>query len=90
MPSFESLADERHLALAERHRNLFGPLAPVLNTYAEGVYDGVRLVAALADEGSLRPGLLAPAVARSLGRTGAHGQRVHLARADGLGFDVVA
>jgi urea transport system substrate-binding protein len=90
MPSFESLGDERHLALAERHRDLFGPLAPVLNTYAEGVYDGVRLVAALADEGSLRPGLLAPAVARSLGRTGAHGQRVHLARADGLGFDVVA
>jgi ABC-type branched-subunit amino acid transport system substrate-binding protein len=90
MPSFESLTDDRHLGLAERHRDLFGPLAPVLNTYAEGVYDGLRLVAALADEGSLRAGLLGPAVARAVGRSAGGSPRVHLARANGLGFDVVA
>ena len=90
MPSFESLRDERHLGLAARHRDLFGPGAPVLNTYAEGVYDGLRLVAALAEEGSLRPELLAPAAARAIGRSGGGAARVHLARADGLGFHVVA
>lgn len=87
MSSFESLAEERHVGLAERHRALLGPQAPVLDTYAEGVYDGIRLVAALSAEGSLRPELLAAGVARALDRgRGA----VHLARADGLGFDVVA
>ncbi len=90
MPSFESLRDERHLGLAARHRDLFGPGAPVLNTYAEGVYDGIRLVAALADVDGLHPGLLGPAVARTLGRSDGASARVHLARADGLGFDVVA
>jgi ABC-type branched-subunit amino acid transport system substrate-binding protein len=90
MPSFESLSDDRHLGLAERHRDLFGPRAPVLDAYAEGVYDGIRLVAALAGEGSLRPRLLGPAVARAVVRSGGASPRVHLARADGLGFDIVA
>ena len=54
------------------------------------MYDGVRLVAALADEGSLRADLVGPAAARTAGRAGATNGRVHLARAEGLGFDVVA
>ncbi len=86
MSSFESLTDDRHVGLAERHRAVFGPLAPVLNSYAEGVYDGVQLVAALAAEGSLAPELLA----RAAGRIGTGDGGIHLARADGLGFDVVA
>ena len=90
MSSFESLTDDRHLGLAQRHRELFGAQAPVLNTYAEGVYDGVRLVAALADEGSLRADLVGPAAARTAGRAGATNGRVHLARAEGLSFAVVA
>ena len=53
MSSFASLQDDRRLALAERHRTVLGPQAPVLGTYAEGVYEGVQLVAALATEAAL-------------------------------------
>ena len=45
MSSFVSMTDERHLRLAERHASLLGPQAPVLDSYAEGVYDGLHLVA---------------------------------------------
>ena len=50
MSSFVSLAEERHQALAERYATLFGPQAPVLDTYAAGIYDGLHLVAALAND----------------------------------------
>jgi ABC-type branched-subunit amino acid transport system substrate-binding protein len=55
MSSFATLDDDRRLDLLERHRALFGPEAPVLDTYAEGVYDGVRLVAQLAPAAPTRP-----------------------------------
>ncbi len=87
MPSFTTLQDERRLGLAERYGAVMGPQAPVLDTYAEGVYDGVRLVGALAGEGSLRVDGLAEACART---RGAIGPEVHLARAAGLEFTVLA
>lgn len=90
MPSFASLSDERHLGLAERHARLLGPTAPVLNNYAEGVYDGLRLVTRLAATGELRRELR-----RELLGVGGRGPQtapapqVHLARADGLDLAVV-
>ncbi len=87
MPSFASMTDDRHLGLVERHAALLGPRAPVLDTYAEGVYDGLRLVARLATEGALRPDRLVAAAAGS--PDVAHARRVHLARADGLALTVV-
>lgn len=87
MPSFASLADERYQSLAERYFSLFGPQAPLLDTYAAGVYDGLHLLASLANESRLRPDrtLAASAGRRAGGRPGG----VHLARADGLDFSVV-
>jgi ABC-type branched-subunit amino acid transport system substrate-binding protein len=89
MSSFASLTDDRHLALAARHRALLGPEGPVLDSYAVGVYDGLHLVAALAEQRLLRPDLVGPAARRALAGDAAWGG-VHLARADGLSFDVVA
>lgn len=87
MPTFASLDDERHAGLAERHARVLGPAAPVLNDYAVGVYDGLRLVAHLAEHGRLRPELLGGGarVAAVEAPTG----RVHLARADGLDLGIV-
>ncbi|HEY0400381.1 MAG TPA: ABC transporter substrate-binding protein, partial [Blastococcus sp.] len=73
MPSFvagDDDADEHQLALQERHARRSGPGAPVVCAYARGVYDGVRLAAALAGGRSLRS---RPVAAR-------------LAHADGLAF----
>ncbi|WP_209306279.1 ABC transporter substrate-binding protein [Blastococcus sp. CT_GayMR19] len=73
MPSFaasEDASDEGQLALQERHARRSGPRAPVICAYARGVYDGVRLAAALADG---RPAARASAGPR-------------LGRADGLVF----
>lgn len=86
MSSFATLGDERRLGLEERYHALHGPLAPVLDAYAESVYDGVRLVAALAVDHDLSPDRVVPASRRLLA---AHGRAVHLARAEGLGFGAV-
>ncbi|TDD31020.1 acetamidase regulator [Actinomadura sp. KC06] len=53
MRSFAGQGDERRIALAERHRAVFGPSGPVLDAYAEGCYDGVHLLVALAATGVL-------------------------------------
>ncbi|GLZ39290.1 ABC transporter substrate-binding protein [Actinokineospora sp. NBRC 105648] len=99
MRSFAGQGDERRIALAERHRALFGGRAPVLDAYAEGCYDGVHLVAALAASGGLHAagaqiataGLLATTdrgawSAAPLGPPRAGG---FLARADGLDLTVI-
>jgi hypothetical protein len=73
MPSFaagDDGPDEGQLALQERHARWSGPTAPVVCAYARGVYDGVRLAAALAG-GRRMPAGRPPA---------------RLARADGLAF----
>lgn len=73
MPSFATAGDgtdDHQVALQERHARRSGPDAPVVCAYARGVYDGVRMAAALAGGGtprSRRPG-------------------ARLARADGLVF----
>jgi ABC-type branched-subunit amino acid transport system substrate-binding protein len=87
MSSFATMTDERHLRLAERHAALLGPQAPVLDTYAEGVYDGLKLVARLAADGDLTPGRIAAATERAPDVE--PDRRVHLARADGLQLAVV-
>jgi urea transport system substrate-binding protein len=74
MPSFAAAdegTDEGQLALQERHARRSGPGAPVVCAYARGVYDGVRLAAALAGGRTLPAGR--PSSPR-------------LARADGLAF----
>lgn len=90
MSSFTTLADERRTALIERHVALFGPDAPVLDTYAEGVYDGVRLVAHLAERDALS--VAGVDAARRSGGPGISELRrgVHLGRAQGYEFEVVA
>ncbi|MGW4379552.1 substrate-binding domain-containing protein [Kitasatospora sp. NPDC004531] len=86
MPSFETLAEEPRQLLGERHRALCGPWAPVLDAYAVGLYEGMQLLAALADRHALEPHGLTAAAARLL--RGAP-RAVHLARAEGPGFTVL-
>ncbi|MFJ2778606.1 ABC transporter substrate-binding protein [Kitasatospora sp. NPDC087315] len=103
MPSFANLTEERRLRLAEQHRAVFGPYAPVLDAYAVGLYDGLHLLAALAARGELVPDGLAGAALRLLhgedaatrrawarAPLGPARERVHLARAEGLGFTVLS
>lgn len=87
MPSFASMRDDRRVSLDERYVQAFGDEAPVLDTYAEGVYDGIHLVAALASSGSLDPDQVL-AAARRL-RQPHHRAAAHLARAEGLGFQLL-
>jgi urea transport system substrate-binding protein len=72
MPSFaagSASSDERQLALQERHARRAGVDAPVVCAYARGLYDGVRLAAALlADDGRAPlPSTPAPRLARAEG-----------------------
>ncbi|TYK49113.1 ABC transporter substrate-binding protein [Actinomadura decatromicini] len=106
MRSFAGQGDERRLALAERYRTAFGATGPVLDTYAEGCYDGVHLLAALAAAGALTPRRAQRAAARLLAGAGSGDPAVRrawsaaplgppsadgfLARADGLDLTVIA
>jgi len=70
MPSFAAAGDgtdEHQLALQERHARRSGPEAPVVCAYARGVYDGVRMAAALAAGRSPRSGRSTPLLARAEG-----------------------
>ncbi|TDB85732.1 acetamidase regulator, partial [Actinomadura sp. KC216] len=100
MRSFAGQGDERRIALAERHRAAFGANGPVLDAYAEGCYDGVHLLVALAAAGVLSAREATAAARRllagdgeaegwacaPLGPPGAGG---YLARADGLDLTVI-
>jgi urea transport system substrate-binding protein len=100
MGYFAAVATEPTLAFGERYTARFGPQAPALNGHVEGTYDGVRLLAALAQ----RAGTLAvpalDAVADGTTVAGGRGQftlrnrhadqPVYLARAEGLEFAVIA
>ncbi|MFG2908852.1 ABC transporter substrate-binding protein [Kitasatospora sp. NPDC048286] len=90
MPSFATLPEERRQSLAERHRALCGPWAPVLDAYAVGLYEGLHLLADLAARRALAPDGLRAAAGRLLHREGAGRAPVHLARAEGLGFAVLS
>lgn len=104
MRSFAGQDDERRIALAERYEAVFGGQAPVLDAYAEGLYDGVHLAVALASFGAL----CAPRARQAAGflLSAAGGQEArgawsaaplgppraggYLARADGLDLAVVS
>ncbi|MGW3076516.1 ABC transporter substrate-binding protein [Kitasatospora sp. NPDC001132] len=90
MPSFATLTEERRQSLAERHRALCGPWAPVLDAYAVGLYEGLHLLADLAARRALAPDGLRAAAGRLLHREGAGRAPVHLARAEGLDFAVLS
>ncbi|MGH3239742.1 MAG: substrate-binding domain-containing protein [Spirillospora sp.] len=103
MRSFAGQGDERRIALAERHRAVFGANGPVLDAYAEGCYDGVHLLVALAVAGVLDARRVQAASARLLASGGEVGVRRawvraplgvprrggYLARADGLDLTVI-
>ncbi len=100
MGYFAAVGTESSLAFGERYTARFGAHAPVLNGHGESCYDGVRLLAALAERArSLAPAAM-DAVADGTTVVGGRGrvtvrdrhvdQPVYLARADGLDFDVVA
>jgi ABC-type branched-subunit amino acid transport system substrate-binding protein len=92
MRSFAGQGDERQVAMAERYRAMVGDAGPVLDAYAEGCYDGVHLLVALAAAGRLHAARSASWVrdgwaGTPFGPPRAGGQ---LARADGLDLRVIA
>jgi ABC-type branched-subunit amino acid transport system substrate-binding protein len=100
MGYFAAVATEPSLAFGARYTARFGLHAPALNGHGEGCYDGVRLLAALADRAGTLATPAVDAVADGTTMTGGRGrftlrdrhavQPVYLARADGLDFDVIA
>ncbi|HZU56008.1 MAG TPA: substrate-binding domain-containing protein [Actinocrinis sp.] len=97
---FETLATAESMDFGGRYAARFGAHAPVLSSLGESCYEGVRLLAALAE----RAGTLD---VRALMRTGEGvqyegprgplalrgnhvAQRIYLARADAFDFDIVA
>ncbi|WP_204058280.1 substrate-binding domain-containing protein [Microbispora corallina] len=99
MGYFGAIGTDANLGLGERYAGAFGPDAPLLNGHGHGCYEGVLMLAALAD----RAGTVAvPALdAAADGTTITTGrgpltlrgrrvrQRVYVGRADGLDFDLV-
>jgi len=96
---FESLVTGESMAFGARYAQRFGPDAPTLNSPAESCYEGILLLAALAEAAqSLDVGPMG-AVADSVlyqgprGEVRMHGnhlqQRVYLAEADDLEFGLV-
>jgi ABC-type branched-subunit amino acid transport system substrate-binding protein len=96
---FESAATPEGLDFVGRYTARYGPEAPVLNSMGESCYEGVRLLAALIQRAD---GLDVPdlcSVADTVGYGGPRGevhlqkchldQRIYLARADDLQFDVI-
>jgi urea transport system substrate-binding protein len=97
---FETLTTAESLAFGGRYSERFGPDAPALNSLGESCFEGILLLAALArGAGSLDVRDMC-AVADSVSYAGPRGelpmraghaqQRVYLAEADGLEFNVIA
>jgi urea transport system substrate-binding protein len=97
---FETLVTPESLDFGLRYTQSFGPDAPTLNSVGESCYEGILLLSALAERaGSLDVGRMT-AAAEALSYAGPRGevhvhqrhlqQRVYLAEADDLQFDVVA
>ena len=97
---FETLVTPESLDFGWRYTQRFGPDAPTLNSVGESCYEGVLLLRALAERaGSLDVHRMI-ATAEALSYAGPRGevhihdhhveQRVYLAEADDLHFDVVA
>ena len=97
---FETLATPESLDFGWRYTQSFGPDAPTLNSVGESCYEGILLLSALAKRaGSLEVQKMTSA-AESLSYAGPRGevrmhhrhldQRVYLAEARDVQFDVVA
>ena len=97
---FETLATPESLEFGWRYTQSFGADAPTLNSVGESCYEGILLLSALAARaGSLEVGKMT-AAAESVSYAGPRGevrmhhrhldQRVYLAEADELQFDVLA
>jgi ABC-type branched-subunit amino acid transport system substrate-binding protein len=97
---FEALATPESLDFGWRYTQSFGPDAPTLNSVGESCYEGILLLSALAERArSLDVGKMTTA-AEALSYTGPRGevhmhqrhldQRVYLAEAQDVHFDVVA
>jgi urea transport system substrate-binding protein len=97
---FEALATPESLDFGWRYTQRFGPDAPTLNSLGESCYEGVLMLAALAQEAQSLDTRSMCAVADSVSYEGPRGelhmhdrhvdQRVYLAEANDLEFDVIA
>lgn len=97
---FRSLPTESALDLSGAYTRMHGPEAPPLNNMAESCYEGLMALGALVRRaGTTRPEHLSR-VGDSVGYDGPRGpmqlrsgnihQRVYIARAEGLGFEILA
>jgi urea transport system substrate-binding protein len=96
---FESLATRDSLDFGGRYHRRFGPNAPVLNSLGESCYEGVRLLTELLHRAGSPDLSRMQRMSDGLGYDGPRGpvelrdrhlaQRVFLAAADGLHFDVI-
>jgi ABC-type branched-subunit amino acid transport system substrate-binding protein len=97
---FESLATAESLEFSGRYAARFGTQAPVLSSLGESCYEGVRLLAALADRAHTLEVRALAGSADGVRYEGPRGplalrgnhlaQRIYLARADAFDFDIVA
>ena len=97
---FETLATPESLDFGLRYTQSFGSDAPTLNSVGESCYEGILLLSALAKRAGSLEVLKMNTAAESLSYAGPRGevhmhqrhldQRVYLAQADDLQFDVVA
>ncbi len=96
---FRSLVTADSLAFVGNYVDRFGPDAPALNNQAESCYEGITLLARLIDVAQCTHVSCLQRVSEGVGYDGPRGpvvltdrhlrQPVHLARADGLDFDVL-
>lgn len=97
---FETLATPESLDFGLRYTQSFGSDAPTLNSVGESCYEGILLLSALAKRAGSLEVVKMNTAAESLSYAGPRGevhmhqrhldQRVYLAEADDLQFDVVA
>ncbi|MFI0351248.1 substrate-binding domain-containing protein [Actinomadura sp. 9N407] len=96
---FETLPTEDGLDFGARYHRRFGPQAPTLNSMGESCYEGLRLLTELLSRSGGLDVRRMNAVSEGLGYDGPRGpvevrdrhlrQKVFLAAADGLQFDVL-
>lgn len=96
---FETLATANSMAFGSRYHGRFGPQAPTLNSLGESCYEGVRLLVELLRRAGRLDLRRIGEIADDVGYDGPRGsvalrgrhldQRVFLAAADGLEFDVL-
>jgi ABC-type branched-subunit amino acid transport system substrate-binding protein len=97
---FEALATPESLGFGLRYARRFGPEAPTLNSLGESCHEGVLLLAALAHAAGTTDVRAVSAAADAVSYAGPRGevrlrdrhvdQRIYLAEASGLSFDVLA